>query len=161
MDYSRGIVTSSDERRLRAWDRELRTAHDRLRQALRVAQETAADDPELASRDLLLFCHGFCTALDGHHRGEDALLFPEVVERHPELRETVAKLTQDHSMINYLLGELAAAVQSQAEAAELGRHLEGIAAVMESHFRYEERQLLTVLSTLELDRTVADVLGPL
>jgi hypothetical protein len=44
---------------------------------------------------------------------------------------------------------------------QLESHLEGIAAIMESHFRYEERELLTVLGTLALDANVADVLGPL
>ncbi len=32
---------------------------------------------------------------------------------------------------------------------------------MESHFRYEERQLLDALATLALDADVAEVLGPL
>ena len=32
---------------------------------------------------------------------------------------------------------------------------------MESHFRYEERQLLTVLASLDLDAAVPDMLGPL
>jgi hypothetical protein len=32
---------------------------------------------------------------------------------------------------------------------------------MESHFRYEERQLLAVLDGLELSSEVAEVLGPL
>ncbi|MGH3503233.1 MAG: hypothetical protein ACRDQA_20410 [Nocardioidaceae bacterium] len=35
------------------------------------------------------------------------------------------------------------------------------AAVMENHFRYEERQLRTVLDTLALDAEPRDVLGPL
>jgi hypothetical protein len=32
---------------------------------------------------------------------------------------------------------------------------------MESHFRYEERELLTVLETLELDADPDTALGPL
>ncbi|MDN5796053.1 MAG: hypothetical protein L0H79_09930 [Intrasporangium sp.] len=44
---------------------------------------------------------------------------------------------------------------------ELDRHLAGIAAIMESHFRYEERQLFTVLETLALHANPHDVLGPL
>ena len=32
---------------------------------------------------------------------------------------------------------------------------------MENHFRYEERQLLTVLESLELDAEASEVLGPL
>ncbi|HEV2797045.1 MAG TPA: hypothetical protein VGV65_05455 [Nocardioides sp.] len=52
-------------------------------------------------------------------------------------------------------------MDDRAGATELDRHLEGIAAIMESHFAYEERQLLTVLDTLALQSEVASVLGPL
>ena len=64
-------------------------------------------------------------------------------------------------MIAHLLGGLEKAVRSQAPPEEIGRHLEGLAAIMESHFRYEERQLLAVLATLDLDAPVTDLLGPL
>ena len=37
----------------------------------------------------------------------------------------------------------------------------GVAAIMESHFRYEERQLLAVLETLALDADPEAVFGPL
>jgi hypothetical protein len=70
-------------------------------------------------------------------------------------------LEQDHSMIAHLLGGLQDAVERLASPAELERHLEGIGAIMESHFRYEERQLLTVLETLGLDADPEDVLGTL
>ncbi|WP_211277858.1 hemerythrin domain-containing protein, partial [Couchioplanes caeruleus] len=70
-------------------------------------------------------------------------------------------LRQDHSMIAHLLAGLQAAVARGAAPAELHRHLEGVAAIMESHFRYEERQLLTVLETLALDADPYAVLGPL
>ncbi len=64
-------------------------------------------------------------------------------------------------MIGHLLQGLRAAVQRSDEPGVLDRHLEGIAAVMESHFRYEERELLTVPESLQLDATVGDALGPL
>lgn len=64
-------------------------------------------------------------------------------------------------MIGHLLGGLQAAVDRAAPAAELDRHLEGVAAIMESHFRYEERQLLRVLDSLELETDPGDALGPL
>ncbi len=116
---------------------------------------------EPARRDLLLFCHGFCTALTGHHEGEDRQLFPAIAAAHPELRDTLRYLQQDHSMIAHLLAALQAAVDRTAPPDELDRHLEGIAAIMESHFRYEERSLLTVLDRLGLDADPDDVLGPL
>ena len=158
-------MSPGDTSRLIAWHRELSAAHARLRSALQIAQESL-DDPQLsdqhvASRDLLLYCLGFCTALGGHHRSEDAGLFPELIGRHPELDETIAYLQQDHSMIAHLLGGLEKAVRSQAPPEEIGRHLEGLAAIMESHFRYEERQLLAVLATLDFDAPVTDLLGPL
>ena len=152
-----------EKTRLIAWSRELRTVHDRLREALTVTRQALADGApvEPATRDLLLFCHGFCAALTAHHEGEDRHLFPAIAEQHPELRDTLQHLRQDHSMIAHLLAGLQAAVARAAPPAELHRHLEGVAAIMESHFRYEERRLLTVLETLTLSTDPDAVLGPL
>jgi hemerythrin-like domain-containing protein len=156
-------VTERETTRLIAWSHELRQVHARLRQALDLTRTAVADGRagEAATRDLLMFCHGFCAALDGHHRGEDHALFPAIEAAHPELAPVLRKLTQDHSMIAHLLGSLQAAVDRAAPVAELDRHLQGVAAIMESHFRYEERQLLGVLETLSLDAPPAEVLGPL
>ena len=137
--------------------------HERLRQALAVTRaEVAAGSAAVdAGLDMLVFCHGFCTALDGHHRGEDRTLFPAVAAAHPELRPTLRALEQDHSMIAQLIGGLRTAADRGGTPAQLGRHLEGIAAIMESHFRYEERALRQVLETLDLPADPTDVLGPL
>lgn len=125
-------------------------------------QALAAGGPApSATRDLLLFCHGFCAALTAHHEGEDRDLFPAIAEQHPELRDTLYHLKQDHSMIAHLLAGLQSAVDRAATPEELDRHLEGVAAIMESHFRYEERQLLGVLETLALDADPDAVLGSL
>lgn len=152
-------MSPADTSRLIAWHRELSAAHARLRAALELAQDSLTDPA--ASGDLLLYCLGFCAALGGHHRSEDVGLFPELLGRHPELDETIAYLQQDHSMIAHLLGGLEKAIDSNAPPEEIGRHLEGLAAIMESHFRYEERRLLAVLATLDLDAAVPDMLGPL
>ena len=144
--------------------------HARLHQALRVIEravhegrpiDTGDDAGGRLSADLLLFCRGFCAALDEHHRGEDRVLFPAIAAAHPELAPVLAALTQDHSMVAHLLQGLGAAADRAAGPAELQRHLDGVAALMDSHFRYEERQLLVVLERLELDAAVRDVLGPL
>ena len=137
--------------------------HVRLREALDLIRSAVAEgrSAEAATRDLLLYCRGFCAALDGHHRGEDHTLVPAIKAAHPEMEPVLRYLTQDHSMIAHLLGGLQAAVDRAAPVAELDRHLEGVAAIMESHFRYEERQLLGVLETLSLDAPPEAVLGPL
>ncbi|MEV4949750.1 hemerythrin domain-containing protein [Streptomyces sp. NPDC053755] len=156
-------MSERETTRLVAWSRELRQVHQRLREALSVTRASLADGTpgEAATRDLLLYCHGFCTALDAHHQGEDRTLFPAIAAAHPQLRPVLRALQQDHSMIAYLLNGLRAAVGRSAPPEELDQHLEGIAAIMENHFRYEERQLLTVLETLELAAPPGEVLGPI
>ena len=156
-------MTERETTRLTAWSHELRRAHERLREALRVTSISLADGVpgQAATRDLLLYCHGFCAALSAHHRGEDATLFPAIAAAHPELRPVLRSLQQDHSMITHLLHGLEAATARAASAAELDEHVSGIAALMENHFRYEERQLLSVLDHLDLSAEPTTVLGPL
>ena len=130
----------------------------RLREILGLVR-TSLEAPELPTRELLLYCHGFCVALSRHHVAEDVALFPELSARHPELGDTIRKLRQDHSLIAHLIAELEHAVATADSSEQLALHVEGIGAIMESHFRYEERQLLEVLETLEWDQPIARVLG--
>ncbi|SDS81040.1 hemerythrin domain-containing protein [Microlunatus soli] len=156
-------MTEGEHTRLIAWSQELRAVHQRLRTALRVTRDAleAGEASAPATRELLMFCHGFCTALTGHHQSEDRELFPAVAAAHPELAGTLRQLRQDHSMIGYLVAALQDAVGRNASPVEIDRHLDGVAAIMENHFRYEEQQLLTILDTLGLDADPHDVLGPL
>ena len=155
-------MSEEEKKRLIAWNRELAAAHQRLRQALRVTRDAlGAGDVESGGADLLLYCHGFCAALSGHHISEDAALFPELSARDPGLRAAIAKLVQDHEMIAALLAEFRDALTSPAGPDELARHLDGLSAIMESHFSYEERRLLGALAALDLDADPHAVLGPL
>jgi hemerythrin-like domain-containing protein len=150
--------------RLVAWGQELRAVHQRLRRALDIARETIEDggDPQAPARELQMYCLGFCGALSGHHAGEDATLFPMVLADRPDLAPAVAKLVQDHSMIAHLVQGLEQAVSTAADSASLHRHLDGIGAIMESHFRFEEKQLVGLLDTIDddsLDKTA--LFGPI
>lgn len=102
-------MTEGEKSRLIAWSTELRAVHHRLREALSVTRDALASGMPTTplNRDLLLFCHGFCTALTGHHEGEDRELFPAIAAAHPELRDTLRALQQDHSMVAYLITQLA------------------------------------------------------
>jgi Hemerythrin HHE cation binding domain len=154
-------VGAGEQNRLTAWDRELAAAHQRLRQALgraRAALDAGAAIP--APAGLLLFGQGFCTALRGHHHSEDGALFPELAARDPALRPAIAKLTQDHELIASLIRQLDQALAAAAPPDVLARQLDGLAAIMESHFRYEERQLRGPLAALMLDADPRDLLGP-
>lgn len=44
----------------------------------------------------LLWLVGF---LDGHHRGEDAVIWPELLRRDPDLASLLARMTSDHHEI--------------------------------------------------------------
>ncbi|TDE99119.1 hemerythrin domain-containing protein [Occultella glacieicola] len=162
--------------RLRSWGTELRAVHARLREALALARETVEDSDAMgstgaagpagtagaASRDLLLYCWGFCAALSGHHRSEDAALFPQIEAAHPDLAPVLQGLTRDHSMLDHLIGELGRTLEAGALREETLRHLDGIEAVMETHFRFEEKQLISVLDALDLpDGGRQHYLGPL
>lgn len=109
--------------------------------------------------DLLIYCHGFCAALEGHHRSEDAGLFPQIAAARPDLTPVLAKLSQAHSMMSHLIGGLERALTSGADRATLHGHLDGLDAIMESHFRYEERSLLTVLDGIPFTLGRRDAFG--
>ncbi|MCK9793970.1 hemerythrin domain-containing protein [Isoptericola sp. 4D.3] len=161
----------TDAARLVAWGQELRSVHARLRDALEVAREAVDDDvaaPGAADprRALGLYCHGFCQALEGHHRGEDGTVFTALLQLRPDLAGVVAELQRDHTMLDHLLAGLASAVDAGADAATLERHLDGIDAVMETHFRYEEKRLVEALDEPALAAALAGTgrrtaLGPL
>ena len=141
---------SGDGARAVAWGDELRAVHRRLRDALELARESleGADPPGDPTADLLVYCRGFCAALDGHHRSEDSALFPEIVAARPDLQPVIDNLRRDHSMIDHLIQGLRAAMDRGLSTEEQIAHLDGIEAVMETHFRYEERQLIAVLDAV-------------
>ncbi len=152
----------TEKARLIAWNRELAATHQRLRETLGRARGALDAGPAGAgSAELLSHCLAFCSALSGHHVSEDAALFPELSARYPALRPTIAALEQDHAMMASLVRALEGGIREAASPGELGRRLDGLAAITESHFRYEERQLLSVLSGLELDADPRALLGPL
>lgn len=150
---------NSDEQPI-AWAEQMQAVHDRLRESLTLA-EAGLDDGATEGADVLLYCWGFCAALTGHHGAEDTTLFPAVLADRPELAGVVAKLVQDHSMIEHLVAALRHAIESGACAETLRGHLDGLGAVMESHFRYEERELLGPLTGLRLEAPPQQALGPL
>jgi hemerythrin-like domain-containing protein len=155
-------VSEDEKSRLIAWNRELTAAHQRLRRALGVTRDVLGPgDTGPAGADLVLYCHGFCAALSGHHVSEDTALFPELSARYPGLRPVIEKLGQDHETIAELLVTFSRALTTSATPGELARHLDGLSAIMESHFSYEERQLLDVLSALDLNADPRALLGPL
>lgn len=150
--------------RLPALSAEMREVHRRLRAALDLARESAEleeeADPLLG--DPLLYCWSFCLALSGHHLAEDRALFPRLIAVNPAIEPVIRQLTQDHHMIDYLINDFRRATARGVSTEEKLRHLDGIEAVMLTHFRYEEKRLLPLLDDLgEPILTPVEVFGPL
>jgi hypothetical protein len=140
---------------------ELRRVHDTLRADLRALQAAAATGaPPESRRTLPAHCLAFCAALTAHHTGEDAGAFPALVERFPELAPVVGKMAEDHVWISGILArveELARQLAEEGTSPRLAGELDGLAAIAESHFSFEERRIAAALD--RLPGTAADLLG--
>ncbi|MFH8606889.1 nitroreductase/quinone reductase family protein [Streptomyces sp. NPDC018029] len=95
-------------------------------------------------------CLAFCDALEFHHTGEDAHLFPVMAGHHPELRETFDRLAEEHRVIGRVQGELAAllAAVGGAEPERFRAELARMSEQLTAHLDYEEEALLPVLAGL-------------
>jgi hemerythrin-like domain-containing protein len=157
------------EERLAAFGTELIAIHDGLREELaelRGNVERYLDGRGGRPRELKAHCLAFCSALDKHHSGEDAGAFPTLAERFPELRPVIGKLEEDHQLVAGILRRLdqvlvGITAEPDADAADrvLGE-LEGLAAILESHFTFEERSIVTALNSLSTaEGTTAGLFG--
>jgi hypothetical protein len=114
---------------------------------LRAFVERLREDVSAPVDDLRTHCLAFCHALTRHHSGEDTDAFGVVRERFPSLGPVLDTLSRDHRQIEELLERLRSLLASGDRVA-IGRELDGIAVLMESHFFYEEKKLLTALNSL-------------
>jgi hypothetical protein len=136
--------------RVHALGRQLRDVHDDLRRRLRGAR-----DGEAGER-LLTHCLTACQALRRHHEAEDGVLFPLVAEADPGLAPVLAELRRDHALVVTVLAQVESALRRGADA----RHeLDGLLAVVESHFAWEERRLAGALDAVRSDTAPERLLG--
>lgn len=142
--------------------------HQALREQLASLRQEAVGDvgPDAADaalpEDLLSHCLSFCTAIHTHHSGEDDQLLPALRAAAPELAPMVDKLIEDHDLVAGILRrirELLTPGQTPSGPALL-RELDGLTAILESHFSYEERRIAKALDTLGPQAWTADVFTP-
>jgi hypothetical protein len=142
-------VASHDRDRAVALSLQLAQAHDELRRQLRslkadLGRRRPSDD------GLVTHCLAFCAAITAHHQGEDAGMFAELLRRRPDLAGTIGKLVEDHALISWILTritDLAADATASRGAAlnAISGELDGLAAIVESHFAFEERTISVAL----------------
>ncbi|WP_229400334.1 hemerythrin domain-containing protein [Micromonospora okii] len=156
--------------RLATLGTQLIEVHQWLREELarlRASLEPGAAPPDDADRprSLRAHCLSFCAALTAHHTGEDGGAFRVLAEEEPRLRPVLEKLAQDHRMIDGIVRrveELAAAPvgDDPAAAARVRAELDGLTAIVESHFGFEERTIVAALDALRADAgTAEDLFG--
>ncbi|WP_181777633.1 hemerythrin domain-containing protein [Amycolatopsis pittospori] len=150
---------SSSNGRLTAFGNQLVQVHNWLRKELARLHDdlgsVAAGRTERL-RDLRAHCLTFCSALTRHHTGEDGGAFLVLAEKFPELRPSLEELAHDHDVVTEILErleELVAGVGPESRADEIlhvQRELDGLTAIMETHFRYEEKRIVEALNSLDM-----------
>ena len=145
--------------RTRAIGRELVRVHQWLREELTRIQDqldTGEDLPPLRAHRI-----AFCAAITRHHTSEDATAFPALAAQEPELAPVLAKLSQDHRLVEDIVRRLrdllASATPGTVE--EVRGEIDGLSAILESHFRWEEKVLVDALDTLDTERGTDELFG--
>src|SRR5215469_14449628 len=95
-------LATSDSQGTAAFSRQLRQAHQHLRdQLIRIRGEFGRIED--AEADLPVRCLAFCSALTTHHMGEDNGMFKELPDARPDLAPTIQNLIDDHTAIAAIL----------------------------------------------------------
>ncbi|BCJ55713.1 hypothetical protein Asp14428_71880 [Actinoplanes sp. NBRC 14428] len=160
--------------RFLAYGHQLVLVHARLRDMLDELRDGVVPAGELGAH-----CLAFCSAVTRHHTGEDLTVFPELAARHPELRSFLHDLARDHQVIAGMLARLTELTRGETPGSGTGTgtwtggpdpgagggpgaggqrtdwpagvraELDGLAAVLETHFLGEEKRLAGVLNALD------------
>ena len=140
-------MTTPADPRLAAFAAQLAAIHDGLREMLAaVLADLEAARTGSRPAELLEHCYAFCGAVSGHHRNEDDAGFSAVVDLAPATAPAIQELRREHEVVAGLLRDLEGLLSSGRPADEIGRSVDGLAALLESHFRYEERTLDTAIA---------------
>lgn len=149
-----------------ALSQQLTQVHQALREQLSsLRREAAGGTSPHAAEDaipghLLSHCLSFCAAIRTHHAGEDDQLLPALRATAPELGPAIDNLTEDHALVAGILAQirkLLAPGRAPSGSGALTRELDGLTAILESHFSYEERRLAQALDALGPSAWTADV----
>jgi hypothetical protein len=155
---SMDIPTGADYR-VKAFGNQLIEVHIWLREELTQLREdldSYLEGRRTRPRDLRAHCLSFCAMLDRHHSGEDEGAFHVLARHYPELRPVLQELTRDHRLVDGVLkrieelfgGRMATAVEDMATIRSVRSELDDLAALLETHLRYEEKKIVAALNSL-------------
>ncbi|GIH17688.1 hemerythrin domain-containing protein [Rugosimonospora africana] len=108
---------------------------------------------------LAAHCVAFCSVLRRHHTGEDSGAFAVLADRFPHLRPVLGELERDHRIVADILRRIEDLIGSSgadrtggagpADARRVRAELDGLTALLESHFTYEEKRLVAALNSVD------------
>jgi hypothetical protein len=153
--------TSASVDRVRAVGAELVRVHQWLRDELARIHDQLDTGEDLMP--LQAHCLAFCAAITRHHTSEDSTAFPALGAQLPELAPLLEQLSQDHRLVEDIvlrLRELLGAVTPENLDA-VRREIDGLSAILESHFRWEEKSLTDALNTLVTEASAEELFGRL
>ncbi len=145
----------SADGRVTALGNQLVEIHLRLREQLAALREDPDGRP---LDDLRTHCLAFCSVLTRHHTGEDGGAFVALAAQFPDLRPVLDELKRDHETVAGILRRLTE-LRIEPTAPSLRSELDTLAALLESHFVYEEKKLVSALNRLEPIGSAAELLG--
>jgi hemerythrin-like domain-containing protein len=157
------LSASGSMARARSLGAELVTVHQWLRAELATIRDDldsyAGNTPRVP---LQIRCVAFCQALTDHHTSEDSTAFSLLAEAFPELTEVLEQLREDHRLVAGILRRLSEILETltPASSGQAAREIDGLSAILESHFQWEERRLVTALDELHSTRQAAELFGP-
>ena len=143
-------TSTGTDSRLAALGNQLVEIHLSLREDLARLRDELDSRPAndgARTRDLRTHCLMFCSSVRRHHTDEDAGTFPALAKQFPGLHPVLDELVRDHEQVAAMLErleELLAETRTPAARAEM----DGLAALLESHFVYEEKKLVAALNSL-------------
>ncbi len=152
----------SEHHRAVALSQQLAQTHRRLSGRLAVLRDQIAagtDDgdfvprlpePEAIDGDLLVHCLAFCASMHTHHSSEDNQLLPELRAAEPRLGAVLDGIVQDHILVASLLHRVSELCRrdNPSDPEKIVRELDGLAAILETHFAYEEQRIGDALDEL-------------
>ncbi|MFH0519176.1 nitroreductase/quinone reductase family protein [Streptomyces sp. M41] len=125
----------------------IKVVHDAFRRELAlIREEMAKGSGTTLGAQLRVNCLTFCAGLHNHHTGEGLGMFPVLADRHPELRPTLDRLSEEHERIAELIEDLRGVVTAEdTDPATARAEVERLTTALEAHLTYEEEQLVPIL----------------
>lgn len=128
----------------------MRIVHDALRRDLRRARVALTDEPAPDDRQAAAIVEhlGWMMAfLEGHHRSEDAGLYPLVRERDPSAAALLDDMARDHEAVADAMHHLAAAVDADPyDRSSIVAAIDELDEVLLPHLGREEHDVMPVVS---------------